>query len=382
MPSPAERYRRGVEAYRAGDLAALEAEASALEGVNGYEPHAAMLQGMQSLKQGRLRDAIESFGRATRHTDTQAAAYSLAGESFYRMGRPDDARRALYEAIRLDPDDVDALRWLASACYDLGLMSEALPHLQKLSQLAPDDPRPHRLTGLIQKDLENYTEAVAAYRESLRRGPRQPDADHVRAELAECLIKNLRPDEALEALAPAEDTPVVLTLRAEAESLQGQTQTARELLSRVLEMSPNHSPALMLLGTMELDAGRFNESVQLLERAAATEATDFEVHHKLAQAYRLAGRTTDAERESKRADELRELRVRFADLHERAMKAPQDAQVRFELGTVALTLGRPELAIMWFEAAVSIDGNHTAARTALAGLADRSTRRQTPFAAR
>lgn len=381
-PSPQERFRRGVEAFRAGDRATLESQASALSGVQGYESQAALLSGMALFQKGRLRAAVETIGRATGNPETRAAAFSLAGEAFYKLHRPGDARQALTEAVRLSPEDVAARRWLASADYDLGLMPEALTHLRKVAELAPDDPRPDRLAGLIQKDFENYGEAVAPYRESLRRDPNRADADEVRAELAECLIKLLRPDEALEALAPAKDTATVLTLRGEAERAKGDAEASRRLFLRALEQDPNHARALTLLGTTETEAGSTADAIGHLEKAARLEPADFEVRYKLAQALRLAGRAADAEREDRRATELRELRTRFTDLHDRAMKAPTDAQVRCDLGKVALELGRDDLAAMWFEAALAIDGNRNDAREALIALGNAAAAGGPPAAGR
>lgn len=367
-PSPPERFRRGVEAFRAGDLRALESEAAALTRSEGYKPHASLLRGASRLRRGRLREAVKLFGHATEHPDTRALAFALAGEALYGLRRPDDARRALFEAVRLDPKDVAARRWLAAAYYDLGLMNEALPHLREIAELAPEDPRPKRLEGLILKDFEQYEVAAAAYRESLRRSPKQAEAVDVSVELAECLVRSLRPDEALAVLKPAPPTPAVLALRAEAVRIQGGGEAARTLLARALEQDPDHARSLTLLGVMELEAGRAAEATALLEHAAEREPADVAIQHQLAQAYRLAGRDGDAERQIQRLMTIQNLRTRFTELHSQAMAMSGNADVRYELGRVAVELERPDLAAMWFQAALAIDPEHSAARETLATL--------------
>jgi Flp pilus assembly protein TadD len=327
---------------------------------------------MSLFHEGRLRDAVEQFGKATEHPATQARAFSLAGEGFYKLGQPDNARRALLEAVRHDPNDPASRRWLAAACYDQGLMSDALPHLRKIEELVPEDPRPHRLEGLILKDFELYSEAIEPYRETLRLAPQQPQATAVRTELAECLIKALQPKEALTVLEPAPDVADVLALRAEALRALGNAEEARKLVEAAVQESPDHSKALTLLGTMELEAAQPGKAIAALEKAARAEPGDVAVQHQLAQAYRLAGRNGDAERQTQRLVEVQNLRSRFTELHEQAMASPGDAGVRYELGTIATKLGWPDLAIMWYRTSLAIDPNHSGARERLSELAAQS----------
>jgi tetratricopeptide (TPR) repeat protein len=63
----------------------------------------------------------------------------LSGEAFYQMGNLREAIRVLSVAVLADPDNIDAHRWAAAACYDIGAMDHALRHLLRVAELAPDD---------------------------------------------------------------------------------------------------------------------------------------------------------------------------------------------------------------------------------------------------
>jgi len=225
--APARLFQAGVEAFAQNDPDAVQTAAEALQGVEGYGPHAHVLEGMILLRRGRLFEAITQFGYGKDHPDTRVLAYALSGEALYKGRQFRDAERILSTAIRLDPSQTDAHRWLAALYYDIGAMGRALEQLRAVADQAPDDPRPHRLRGLIHKDFENYAEAVNDYRESLRRGPDQPDKNDVLVELAECLVKLRRHPEALETLGQCPRSAETLSLQAECQYAQGDAARAQ-----------------------------------------------------------------------------------------------------------------------------------------------------------
>jgi len=191
---------------------------------------------------GRLAQAVDTLEVAKDHPDSRALAFTLAGEALYKLQRFREADGILRAAVETEPSLTDAHRWLAALYYDIGAMDHALAELQVISEQAPDDPRPCRLRGLIYKDFEQEYErdAVHEYRESLRRGPDQPDRQQIRVELAECLVKQARFDEALETIGPCEKSPDVLAIQAQCHVGKGDKASARRLLGEALARDPNH----------------------------------------------------------------------------------------------------------------------------------------------
>ena len=53
------------------------------------------------------------------------------------------------------------------------------------------------------------------------------------------------------------------------------------------------------------------------------------------------------------------------ELHERAMNEIDNADVRFRIGELSRRLQKPEMALLWFNAALSINPVHEPARAAL-----------------
>lgn len=371
--APQERFERALAAFENGDFAELDAQARALRGVDGYQDHVHLLDGMILLRADRLSAALDEFQQAWHNPEVRDTALTLGGEALYRLGRLGDARGVLTSAVSFDSDRVDAYRWLAATEYDLGAMDDALANLQKVSELAPDDPRPYRLRGLILKDYEEFAQAVEAYRECLERNPDAETAQTVRSELADSLIALHRYDEALGVLAECAETPDTWAARAECELALGRPARARQLVERTLEAQPDHAAALMLAGDLALEDGRYDEALRMLLKARDAAPYDYVVRTKLAQVYRLQGDMERADEELAEMQRLRELRLRFARLHEQAMVDDSDAELRYELGLVAMQLGRTDLARSWFRVVLGIDPNHTRAREALAKLPPAST---------
>ena len=362
--SPRRQFQAALAAFAQNDLDRVQVAAEAVRGVDGYGPHLRLLSGMVLLRNGQLTDAIVEFGYAREHPDTRALAYTLSGEALFRSGQFKDARRILGTAIQLDPAQTDAHRWLAAMYYDTGAMNHAIGHLRLVAEQAPSDPRPHRLIGLIHKDFEEYTKAIDAYRESYKRDPQQPDGEALQLELAECLVKQQHHTEALETLENCSPSAQALWLRAKCRHDLGDRATASKLVDEAIGLDPKHLESLHLKGMLELEAGNAASAVDVLLKAAERYPKEWRPRYTLARAYRQLGDTDKAAGHMKVMEELRELRYRFTKLHAQAMKSVENAELRYELGVMAVELGRPLLAIGWFESALALDPDHHKAREA------------------
>jgi tetratricopeptide (TPR) repeat protein len=329
----------------------------------GYEPQRHFLQGALLLREGQIFPALHAFGHSVNYAPLRVRTLTLSGQALYLAKRYQDAIRLLNQAVEADPNWIDAHRWLASAYYDLGLNEDAMEHLQRVAELDPSDPRPHRLMGLMHKDFEGFDLAVAAYLESLRRDPRQPDDETIRLELAESQIKLRRYEDAMQTLAQCPPSDARSVFEAECLYSLGKSDEARRRLQETLQRSPEHLPALMLSGTIELEQGNAAAAIETLSRAVTAYPKDYTARFKLAQAYRRAGNNELADQHTAEVDRLKAIRTEFAELHHVAAAEPNDAQVRCRLAELALELDRPDLAQVWYQAALAIDPtNEQAAR--------------------
>ena len=81
---------------------------------------------------------------------------------------------ALKMAVRLDPQDLNALYELADVCDYLGLFQEAAHYLKRAIWLAPSNPNFHRKLGSALLNLRHFSEAKEVTKRAIRLDPYEP----------------------------------------------------------------------------------------------------------------------------------------------------------------------------------------------------------------
>ena len=349
---PDYRLARGQAMLREGDWDAAEDYARRLEAA-GQADYAHLLRGESlALRQSPER-ALEEVGLIRGEGAVRVKARPIVGKCLVDSGDLRAAYRVFSDVVAEQPENVDAHRWLATFTYDQGQLDAALVHAEKVAQLDPNDAKPHRLMGVIYRDLAQYEPAEQAYRESLRRGPSARARLEVVQELAALLAQRGRHADAL-ALLDAEFTselpPWAAGTRAECLRAVGRGREAKELLDKTIAVQPA-AALYRLRGQLYLDEGKAAEAIPALESAVALAPADRPSHYLLGQAYAAAGRKDDAARELARADELKKDFDRIDALSREAMAKPWDAAVRIQLAETFERMGATQLATMWRNAA-------------------------------
>jgi tetratricopeptide (TPR) repeat protein len=344
------RLQRGLEAARAGDYANATHYADLLDAAGeGGRRH--LLLAEIHFQRGQFDRALAALRGAAVEGEFRVRAADLTARCLLGVGDRPAAEQAFRAFLALRPDDVDAHRFLAIIYYDQGDSGRALPHLEALARLDSADARPHRLTGLIYKDLDQWSEAVEGYREALRRHLDGPAAAEVRTELAECLLKQQQATEALEALADL-DTPEADALRVEALLLLGRTADAEHLLDEALRKTQSqHADLQRLQAERHLAHNRPAEAARVLEPVVAAHPNDDRARYQLALAYARMGRDADAREQNRLVDQTRARLTELSDLNRAALRDPWDAGVRRRLAELCEQLGKQQLAEMWHRAA-------------------------------
>lgn len=348
---PDYRFARGEEALRTGDYPRVAELADRLDD-SGQTDRAALLRGETLFATGAPARALAQFKRVTAEGPFRARAAARAGRCLIQLGELAEAERVLRFVTDTEPDHTDALRGLAVIAYDLGRLAEAGELLTRVAELDPTDARPHRLIGLIHRDLSNDEKAVAAYREALRRAPPPDVAGAVRAELGEVLVRRAEYAAALEALEGAADAPEALAARAEALRAIGRGADAVPLLDARLAREPA-AVLFRLRGQLHDDAKQPADAARCYERAVALDRGDHRAQYLLSQAYAALGRTGDAARAAARLTEIQHDLDALSALSIEAMAKPWDASVRLKLADASDRLGKVQLAAMWRKAAAA-----------------------------
>lgn len=374
---PLERVARAARAIDAGDVNGVERELKALQASPDGEPYADFIGGLVLMRQNEFEQALRMFGGAKDHPDLRARTLTLAGEALYRLGQIPAARAQFIDAVLADDEMVDAHRWLSVIYYDQGANDHAVVHLRRVAELDPTDPRPDRLLGQMNFDFQDFETAIEHYDKALARNPPVLVQAEILLEKAQCLVKLRRFEEATKTL----DEPLVESIeepsyarlrdvtRAECELDAGSTDQAAELIDRVLAAEPTNRDALVLKGSMLLAQGDTPRAVQTLERATFVDRFDYLAHFQLGLAYRAAGREPEARATQQRAEQLRQLREVFSQLHQQAAEDLTSVDVRYQLGETAMAMGRADLAAVWYAAVLQLQPDHPQARTRLEELA-------------
>jgi len=362
---PQRQFDLALQDVERQDWHAVRRRARVLEQSAGYFPHAQLFWGITEIHDEHLMDAVEDLQTAMQHNETKPLACAYAGEAWFKLRQYSRAEQMLLASHADLPNRVDTHRWLAALYYDTGAMGNALVHLTRVAELAPADPRPHRLIGLINKDYENFEPAVAAYQESLRRDPQQPDRETVLLELAESQVRARQFPDGLATLEQCRESARRRVLEAECHFALADKERAKAILTDVLRRTPHRPDALVLLGGILLDEGDLPEAIRVLTRCLEVDPQDYTARYRLGQAYQRQGNQVQASKHGRIAEEMKRLREEFNQLHHQAIAKPRDAEIRYQLGVVAKRLSQPELAHNWFQAALALDPAHRAAAAAI-----------------
>ncbi|HQU43154.1 MAG: hypothetical protein B7Z73_06555 [Planctomycetia bacterium 21-64-5] len=360
---PAEQLRRALATLEARDWERLQYQQFALPRSNEYAAPSSLFAAALKLQRRDFLPALRELGYAAADPKIRPRAWVLSGEALYAQNRFREAELNFKHALELDPDLVEAHRWLAIAYYDIGLMAEALRHLQQVADLDPRDPRPHRIMAVIHLDRGSYAIAVEDFEESLRRDPRQLDRQEILTELAQAQLTLKRFDDAQRTLASCHESPEVLAMRADAFFALGDAAQAKRVAEKALQPGSEQRLALLVLGKLALNERRYDDAIDLLSKGSEAASSDYDVQYTLLTALRAAGRAEDAEKQVRAVEELRGLRERFDGLLEQAVSDPYNAEIRYQMGILADRLDMPRVAQSWLKAAVVLDPHHRLAQS-------------------
>lgn len=364
----AEAYRRGRAALLNGDRESVIREADLLIAMPGHQCQGWLLKGLLLSRLDKRDEAVFYLEKSAGDEALAVEANTLAAKCLYETGLYRQAIEAANRALQRDASCVDARRWLAASYYDLGALAHATEELKRISQLAPDDPKPSHLLGVIAMDGERYPEAIQRFQESLSRDPSQPGKEAILVELAECQLKTNQSQQALDILAQCSPTAPVLTLMANALETQSKIDEAQAKLEAAIRLDAKYVPAKLALGKLLLDRGQIREALPVLAEAVKLEPMNREAHFQLSQACRRADEPQRADEELSRMQEIGAWEREFSSLHAEAAKDPHNGELRFRLGELALRLGKPKLARVWYRAAIAINPSDSRSQSALRQL--------------
>jgi tetratricopeptide (TPR) repeat protein len=246
----------------------------------------------------------------------------------------------------------------------------AYTYLTRWIKEAPQSAKPYHWRGWVLERLNNSVEAMKDYDKALEL---DPDLVSVRLRVAEMLLENKKPLEALPHLErlrkQAPDRPDVLARLGQCRYLEGKLKEARRLLEAAVQKLPNDPSLLLHLAKLEQGERppRPAEAEKWLKRALKVDPADTEAQYMLVSSLRAQGREKEARAALKLWQKHKTTLERANKLLKEEARHPnRDPGPPSEIGILLLDIGQERQGLYWLDQALARDPGHRPTRQALA----------------
>jgi tetratricopeptide (TPR) repeat protein len=229
-------------------------------------------------KQGHPVEAVREYQRAAELNASEPNYFDWGAELLMHSA-VEPAIEVFSKGSRLYPRSSRMLMGLGVAQYGRGFYDQAVYSLCQASDLNPDDPAPYLFLGKLQEvdttTSKDSTEKLARF---VRLQPENALANYYYAVSLRRQKKG--PD----------DTQI----SAQVESL----------LQRSVKLDPKLGVAFLQIGILSAERKDFSKAIPAYQKAIEASPNLEQAHYRLAQAYRQAGNTAQAQKELQRYEEL------------------------------------------------------------------------------
>jgi len=161
---------------------------------------------------GKYEEAIKAYDEALKINPQLVEAWNNKGAALSDIGRNDDAIKAIDQALKINPQYAGAWYNKGGALYDLGRNQEAIKAYDQALKINPQYADAWINKGIALDELKRYEEAIKAFDEALKINPQNAIAWNNKG----IILKNLgRNDEAKKAFDEAQKSGLgglILTL--------------------------------------------------------------------------------------------------------------------------------------------------------------------------
>ncbi len=300
-----------------------------------------------------LPEARERYARVLELDPDDLEARRTYGELLSDAGRLDEAEAQLRRVVAAAPGDLRARRALTLVLAAQHAGTELASQLAEITRLDPEDMDARLELGAAYASLGDVDAALGSYEEVLRRRPKNTVALKVAADLYRTKgepAKAAAYYEKLRRMAPDDPRPWFLLGASYYEA--GRLDAAERMFTEGARFPGMLGDAYSNLGAIAFRRGDAKQAIWFLSRAATRRPGKAGVRYNYALALSAVRRYDDA---------LREVTAATA-------AAPQDAEIRFFSGVVALRMGRLADATTAFQETLRLDPGHQDARHNLALL--------------
>lgn len=254
----------------------------------------------------KFYDETTSFhGKPQQSAPNAEQSENLAALGYVSSSAAGQSQDPLQGADPKDKIEISNILHEGMIAVEDGRYNEAIPMLQHVLADSPTITAAQLQLGIALARTKRYSEAIPALKKAVEL---VPDAVQAKYELGLALFETGAWNESAPYFeAVAQKRPKWVDAQYSLASVYARIKRVPEavdLLNKVLEMSPDHFRANLLLGRIMFLQGDPASAVPRLEKAVQVAPKSGEAHSFLAEAYAQAGRDTDAARERALAKNL------------------------------------------------------------------------------
>ena len=289
----------------------------------------AELAGAYGTRGDYINKAIENYKAAIKADPTAPMLSEELSDLYIQTGRLRDAQNDAEEALRANPNDINAHRLLARIFtrqigdgqqnrVDENMLRRATEQYQKITELDPKDTDAWLMLGRLYKVSDNSVEAEKAYQKVLAIDPANEDALTGLAMVYSDLGDNRKAADLLKQL--SDKAPSQRTLQALAGAYEQMREfgLAADTLKRVLELNPpNEADVKRALAQDLLFGQKYDEALKIYQEIVADEPMDAQSYLRMSQIYRQQRDFAKAREAGEKAKSLdpTNLEVRFNEVN-------------------------------------------------------------------
>jgi tetratricopeptide (TPR) repeat protein len=219
-----------------------------------------LMQAWQHHQAGDLSRAEQFYRQALRHEPNNVEAHNNLGSVLQSQGRIEEAVAHWEEALAIRPDGVEARVNLGGALVHLDRVPEALVHCEEAARQRPDMAEVQNNLGNVLAGLDHIERADGCYRQALRINPRFALAYN---NLGNVLVRQDKLDEAVNCYRQA------------------------------VQLQANYVEAHGNLGNAYFLSGRLDEAQASYNQALRVDSGDADTHFNQALLWLLQGKSAD-----------------------------------------------------------------------------------------
>ncbi|MGA3186424.1 MAG: tetratricopeptide repeat protein [Bryobacteraceae bacterium] len=244
-----------------------------------------------------IKKAIENYKLAIKEDPQTPMIGEELSELYIQTGRLREAQADAEEALKANPNDVNAHRMLGRIYtrqigdsqehrIDESMLKKSIDEYKKITELDPKDSDSWLMLGRLQKVAQNSVEAQNAYKKALEIDPDSEDALTGLAMVYADLGDTTQAADLLKKLAAKNPSPRSLQALAQAYEQMKEYGLAAETLKRTLELNPPNGGDLKKAMAVDLlKAQQYQEALKVYQELVTEEPSDAESYLRISGIY-------------------------------------------------------------------------------------------------